>query len=84
MRTTLTLDDDLAARLKALAHRHGTSFKEAVNTAIRRGLAPAPSARRPRQFRVKTFRSPFRPGVDQLKLNQLNDELEARRFGEGT
>lgn len=35
-----------------------------------------------RPFRVETFRSAFRPGVDSLELNQLSDELEARRFTE--
>ncbi len=85
MRTTLTLDDDLAARLKKMAHRAGISFKEAVNSALRRGLsAPERSGRRAKPFRVRTFRSPFQPGVDPLKLNQLSDEIEARRFRGGT
>jgi len=75
MRTTLTLDDDVAERLKALAHRQRISFKEATNTALRRGLAA--QERKPRhRFQMKTFRSAFRPGVDQLRLNQLTDELE--------
>jgi len=39
MRTTLTLDDDVAEKLKSLAHRQRISFKEATNAAIRRGLA---------------------------------------------
>jgi hypothetical protein len=38
MRTTLTLDDDVAARLKTVVrHRHG-SFKEVVNEVLRAGL----------------------------------------------
>jgi hypothetical protein len=78
MRTTLTLDDDLAAKLKDLARRKKVSFKEAVNTAIRRGIvAPDARSERGRQFRVDVFSSPFRAGVDTLKLNQLSDELEA-------
>ncbi len=36
MRTTLTLDDDVAARLKQL--NGFSSFKEAVNQALRAGL----------------------------------------------
>lgn len=84
MRTTLTLDDDLVAMLKEMAHRKGTTFKEAVNTAIRRGLtAPSPSTSKAKRVRVKTFRSAFRPGVDPLRLNQLADDLEVRRFGSG-
>lgn len=38
MRTTLTLDDDVAVRLKRLQDADELSFKEAVNTALRRGL----------------------------------------------
>jgi len=69
MRTTLTLDDDLAARLKDLAHRQGTTFKDAVNAAIRRGLtSPSPSGTRAGPARVHTFRSPFRAGGDPEKL----------------
>jgi len=78
VRTTLTLDDDLAKRLKDYARRQGVSFKEAVNTIIRRGLsAPAPRGWRKKRFCVEVFNAPFRPGVDPLRLNQLADDLEA-------
>ncbi|HEX5137847.1 MAG TPA: hypothetical protein VFY93_12795 [Planctomycetota bacterium] len=84
MRTTLTLDDDLAARLRDLAHKKGISFKEALNSVLRRGLsAPAGSGRRAKPFRVRTFKSPFQPGVDPLRLSQLADEIEVRRFRGG-
>jgi len=78
MRTTLTLDDDVAAKLKNYARRQRVSFKEAVNTVLRRGFT-APVARRAEApaFRVDVFNSPFRPGVDPLRLNQLCDDLEA-------
>jgi len=83
MRTTLTLDDDVAVKLRELAHRRHLSFKEVVNSVLRRGLSAQEGrhhSRRP--FRVTVFRSRFRPGVDPLKLNQLSDELEARAFAE--
>ena len=38
MRTTLTIDDDLADLLKRRARELGVPFKEAVNSAIRAGL----------------------------------------------
>jgi hypothetical protein len=75
MRTTLTLDDDLARRLKDLAHRQRQPFKQVVNTVLRRGLAAQDQPRSESPFRVRTFRSGLRPGVDPLKLNQLVDEL---------
>jgi hypothetical protein len=83
MRTTLTLDDDVATKLRELAHRRRLPFKEVVNSVLRRGLAAQEGRKESRQpFRVEVFRSRFRPGVDPLKLNQLNDELEAWRFAE--
>lgn len=83
MRTTLTLDDDVAAKLRDLAHRRQLTFKEVVNSVLRRGLAAQETRAEPgRPFHVDVFRSRFRPGVDPLKLNQLSDDLEARRFTE--
>ena len=38
MRTTITLDDDLAVRLERYQHQLGTSFRRAVNDAVRAGL----------------------------------------------
>jgi hypothetical protein len=38
MRTTLTLDEDIAVRLKRMAKRRRTSFKATVNDALRLGL----------------------------------------------
>lgn len=37
-RTTLTLDEDVAARLQEMRKRLGISFKEVVNQTLRRGL----------------------------------------------
>jgi metal-responsive CopG/Arc/MetJ family transcriptional regulator len=39
MRTTVSLDDDLAIRLEQLRAERGTSFKDALNDVIRRGLS---------------------------------------------
>lgn len=79
MRTTLTLDDDVADKLKALAERRRVSFKEVVNDALRRGLATQSRLAKPvPPFRVVPFASAFRPGVDPEKLNQLTDEIEVQ------
>ncbi|MBI3784976.1 MAG: antitoxin [Deltaproteobacteria bacterium] len=77
MRTTLTLDDDVAAKLKDFAHRKRVPFKEAVNAILRRGfVTQEPRGEKHRRFRIAVFNSPFRTGVDPLRLNQLSDELE--------
>ena len=81
MRTTLTIDDDLATALKALARDSGKTFKAVVNEVMRRGLTtgekPVPD-REP--FKVESVRCGFLPGIDPLKLNQLVDELEVEEF----
>jgi hypothetical protein len=49
VRTTLTLDDDVAAKLKAESQRSGRPFRVVVNEYLRRGLAsktPRASGRR--------------------------------------
>jgi len=81
MRTTVTLEPDVAARLKEYAHRRRTSFKAALNAAVRRGLSAQEStASSRRRFVVKPHSSPFRPGIDSGKLNQLVDQLEAENY----
>jgi hypothetical protein len=81
MRTTLTLDEDVAKELHERARHSRESFKEVVNTTLRRGLrvAEKPSSSLPR-FKVKPKACGFRSGVDVLRLNQLNDELEVEDF----
>lgn len=80
MRTTLTLDDDIARELQERARRRGESFKEVVNETLRSGLrGKKPSSQSPR-FEVHAKACGFRSGVDVLRLNQLSDELEMEDF----
>ena len=80
VRTTLTLDPDVAEKLKRLAHQRRATFKETVNDVLRRGLSSQPSRASRKKFEVVPLRSAFAPGVDPLRLNQLADELEVRDF----
>ena len=76
MRTTLTLDDDLAARLKEEAARQGLPFKQVLNRTLRLGLRAGEGKTTQKPFRVEARRMGLRPGIDPTKLNQLADELE--------
>ena len=81
MRTTLTLDNDLAMHVKLLAHAERRSVKDLINDAIRRGIGMGGKPlTAPKRFRVQPKAAGFAPGVDPLKLNQLVDELESERF----
>ena len=81
MRTTVTLDADVAAKLKELAHRRRASFKETLNDVIRRGLSHQLGAREAAErYVVEPHAGGFRPGIDPNRLNQLLDELEIGDF----
>jgi hypothetical protein len=82
MRTTLTLDDDLAETLNRKARHSGRSFKEVVNAAIRRGLALGePLAENHGQaFVVHPQACGLMPGIDPLRFNQLLDQLDGEQF----
>ncbi|HAB19458.1 MAG TPA: antitoxin [Verrucomicrobiota bacterium] len=76
MRTTLTLDADVARSLTALVRRRKMTFKQTVNDALRTGLG-LQTARRPRgRFVVKAHAGGFKAGLDPYKLNHLTTELE--------
>ena len=54
MRTTLTLDPDVAAKLRSKARRTGRPFKDVVNEALRIGLQSDRDKGRRSVFEVKT------------------------------
>ncbi|MCB1125733.1 MAG: hypothetical protein KDM81_04500, partial [Verrucomicrobiae bacterium] len=81
MRTTLTLDNDLAERLRHAAQRDGQPFKQIVNETLRAGLGLRDKpGRRKERFVLRTFRSRLKAGIDETKLNQLADQLEVESF----
>lgn len=75
MRTTLTLDADVARMLEEEAHRQRKPFKQVVNEAIRRGLSARPASRLGR-YRVRPHKTTLCPGIDHGSFNKLADELE--------
>ena len=74
MRTTVTLDSDVAAKLKEDARRRGVSFKEAINGNLRRGLASAET--KPTPFRVNARPMGAKPGINLDKALQIAGRLE--------
>jgi hypothetical protein len=81
MRTTLTLDDDLAGIIQQKARQQGDPFKTVVNELLRAGLAATGDlgSERPR-VRVVAKPLGLKPGYDPDKMNQLADELEVEEF----
>jgi plasmid stability protein len=80
VRTTLTLDDDVAAKLRADARRTGKSFKETVNAALRRSLS-SPRRRHPEApFQVEARDlGHLKPGLSLDGVADLVEQLEGSR-----
>jgi hypothetical protein len=76
MRTTLTLDADIAELLRKEIRGGRASLKATVNERLRMGYGIKQKPAR-RRFHVEPHGSRFRAGVDPARLNQLADELEA-------
>ncbi len=78
MRTTLTIEDNTAARLKDLAHESGKSFKQVVNETLRRGLENGQPAQRRKAYKLKPVpMGEPRPGYDLMKALALAGHLQA-------
>lgn len=81
MRTTLTLDDDVAAALARRRAERGTGLRDEVNDLLRAGLA---AASRPATDPDEPYELPtFDPGraliADQRALKDLLDEEDVER-----
>ena len=80
MRTTLTIDDDLAGLLQRRARELDKPFRELVNDTLRKGLAESLSQKgsvvavRPHDFGA------VRAGLDLDRLNQFVDELAVEDY----
>jgi plasmid stability protein len=80
VRTTLTLDEDVAAKLKAETRRSGRSFKETVNEILRRGLVTRPGTRPRDPFKVVARDlGQLRPGLSLDNIADLLEQTEGPR-----
>lgn len=79
MRTTLTIDDDVALKLKAESKKQdGKSFKAVVNETLRLGLLAREesSERAVPLFRVKSRRMGVTKGLNYDNIGELLDQIE--------
>jgi len=77
VRTTLTLDDDVASLLRKEVRRSGGSFKQVVNRFLRLGLTATKGPTR-KPFRV----TPINLGLprDFTKVEELLEYLEGPEY----
>jgi hypothetical protein len=78
MRTTLTLDPDVAALLETVRGARGASLNDAVNEGLRRGLRQMVERARPAgPFRTQTV------SLGRCLIGDLDDVAEALAVAEG-
>ncbi len=75
MRTTLSLDDDVARLLAKESRRTGASFKEVVNRFLRLGLTASKRPTR-KPFVVAPRKLGLPPGLTYDNVEQLLDAVE--------
>ncbi len=76
MRTTITLDDDVVAKIKAEMRKTGGSFKEVVNEMIRTGALTKQKAAKQEPFVVKARPLGNRPGINYDSFAELMELTE--------
>ena len=80
MRTTLTLDEDVADRTKKLATRLKKPFKMVVNETLRRGLEQAEKPTKQRSYRTKPHSMGLRKGYNLDNTQELLAQVEGEDF----
>ena len=80
MRTTLTLEPDVAAKARKGAAKLGKPFKEVVNAALRIGLDQVlhPPAAKP--YRMKPRPLGLRPGLNYDNIGELLAQIEGDNY----
>ena len=77
MRTSLTLGEDLAAKLRAAMRRSGKSLQATVNELLRLGLNSKQERPSRKPFRVKTRDlGRLKPGLSLDSFGDLLEQLE--------
>jgi hypothetical protein len=77
MRTTLTLDADVAVLLEKARRAKGLSFKQIVNEALRAGLSEMTTGQRRHRFKTR------HADLGRCLIGSLDDVSEALAAGEG-
>jgi hypothetical protein len=80
MRTTLTIDDDVAAELESLSRVRGDRLEDVVNDVLRRGLRECRAQSTPREsFRTRSvdLGAPRTASIDNIAETLAVSEGEA-------
>jgi hypothetical protein len=78
MRTTVTIDDDVAAKLQAeMRRQRSNNFKKILNDVLRRGLLVKRQLAASKPFRVRARRMGKMLGLNYDNVGEMLEYLEA-------
>jgi hypothetical protein len=80
MRTTLTLDPDVAAKARQSARKLGKPFKEVVNAALRLGLEQVLNPPAAKPYRTKPRPLGLRQGFSYDDIGELLARAEGEDY----
>lgn len=77
MRTTISLDTDVAEKLQSeMRRRRSNNFKETVNDVLRRGLLMHRELAAAKPFKVRARSMGVKPGLNYDNIGELLEQLE--------
>ena len=76
MRTTLTLDDDVAARIDEELRKRGGSLKDTVNDLLRAGFQARSETKKVKRFKARARSMGRRAGIDYDNIGDLLEQTE--------
>jgi hypothetical protein len=76
VRTTLTIDDDVASLLKKENRRAGEPFKQTVNRCLRIALTSSQRRPQPKPFKVTPIDLELPEDINQDKTSAILEALE--------
>jgi hypothetical protein len=76
MRTTLTIDDDVLDKAKAVAAKLRRPFRQVVNEALRNGLQGVEDPPRTRPYRTRPHKLGLKAGRNLDNIQALLSQIE--------
>ena len=80
IRTTVSLDDDVVARLKEECTSLGIPFKKLLNQAVRAGLLAMKGPKQSKPYKVVPVNLGIRPGINYDDIGALLDLAEGETW----
>ena len=76
MRTTISIEDDVMERARAVAEKLGTPFKTVINEALRNGLDKVEQPAKYRSYKTEPHKMGLKAGLNLDNIQELLAQVE--------